>query len=86
MGNLTEALVTIATAIVGVAILSVIVSKKSNTAGVITAGAAAFGNSLGIAVSPVTGASVTGLSGIGSQSSSGFNLPALPSFNMGFAQ
>ena len=55
MNGLTEAVVTIATAIVGVAILSVLVSKKSNTAAVIQAAGSAFGNALGVAVSPVTG-------------------------------
>ena len=55
MNSLTEALVTIAVAITGVAILAVIVSKKSNTAAVIQAAGSAFGNSLAVAVSPVTG-------------------------------
>lgn len=55
MNNITEAIVTIATAIVGVAILAVIVSRNSNTAGVIQAGASGFSNSLGVAISPITG-------------------------------
>lgn len=55
MNSLTEALVTIATAICGVALLALIVSKKSNTAAVLQAMGSAFGNSLGVAVSPVTG-------------------------------
>lgn len=55
MNSMTEALVTIATAICGVALLALIVSKKSNTAAVIQAMGSAFGNSLGVAVSPVTG-------------------------------
>ena len=55
MNNITEALVTIATAIVGVAIISVLVSKKSNTAAVIQAAASGFSNALGVSVSPVTG-------------------------------
>jgi hypothetical protein len=50
-------IVTIATAIVGLAIIAVLVSKKSNTAGVIQAGGSAFGNALGVAEAPVTGAS-----------------------------
>lgn len=54
-----EAAVTILTAIVGVAILSVLVSQKSNTTGVIQAFGSAFTNSLGIAEAPVTGASYT---------------------------
>lgn len=82
MSQTMEAVVTILTAIVGVAILSVLVSKKSNTAGVISAGSAAFGNALGIAVSPVTGSTVSGLGGgqgggNGGGFGSGFNLPSL---------
>lgn len=71
MSQTTEAVVTILTAIVGVAILSVLVSKKSNTVGVIEAAGAAFGNSLGIATAPVTGANVDGLSGLSYNSSGG---------------
>jgi len=55
MNNMTEAMVTIATAIVGVAIVSVLVSKKSNTANVIQAAASGFSNALGVSISPVTG-------------------------------
>lgn len=55
MNNLTEAAVTIFSAIIGVAILSVLVSQKANTAGVIQAAASGFSNSIGAAVSPVTG-------------------------------
>jgi hypothetical protein len=57
MNTLTEALVTIATAIVGLGIVSVLVSKKSQTPAVIQATGSAFGNSLGVAESPVTGSS-----------------------------
>lgn len=53
----TEAIVTIATAIVGVALLAILVSQKSNTTGVIQAFGSAFTNSLGVAEAPVTGAS-----------------------------
>lgn len=58
MNSITETVVTIATAIVGVALLALIVSRKSNTAGVIQAAGSAFSNALGVATSPVTGASV----------------------------
>ena len=47
--------VTIAVAIVGVATLSVIVSKQANTAGVIQAAGGAFSGALTAAVSPVSG-------------------------------
>lgn len=52
----TEAIVTIATAIVGVALLAVLVSQKSNTTGVVQAFGSAFTNALGVAEAPVTGA------------------------------
>jgi hypothetical protein len=55
MNTFTEALVTIASAIVGLAIVSVLVSKKSQTPAVIQASGSAFGNALGVAESPVTG-------------------------------
>lgn len=84
MSNLTEAVVTILTAIVGVAILSVIVSKKSNTAEVIGAAGRAFGNSLGIATAPVTGASVSGLTGLGSSGGGVLNMPSINLPNLSF--
>lgn len=55
--QLITSVVTVLTAIVGVAIISVLVSKNANTAGVIQAGAAGFSQSLGTALSPVTGSS-----------------------------
>ena len=63
MGDqLITAMVTILTAIVGVAFLSVLVSKNSNTSGVISAGGSAFAQDLATAVSPVSGGSlVSGL-------------------------
>ena len=58
MGAFTEGLITIALAIIGLAMVSVIVSRKANTSGVIQAAASGFGNAMGVAESPVTGASV----------------------------
>lgn len=55
MNTITEALVTIASAIVGLAIVSILVSKKAQTPQVIQATGSAFGNALGVAESPVTG-------------------------------
>lgn len=49
-------------AIVGVAILALVVSKNSNTAGVITATGNAYSGALGVALSPVTGTGGTGSS------------------------
>jgi len=66
MNQLTETAASIGLAIVGVAILAIIISRRSNAAGVITALGASFSNALGVAVSPVTGAPVAGLTGIGS--------------------
>ena len=56
MNGLVEAATTIALAVVGLAIVSVLVSNKANTAGVIQAGASGLANNLGVAESPVTGA------------------------------
>lgn len=53
--QMITAVVSILTAVVGVAILATIVSKNSNTAGVISAGGSAFSGILGTALSPVTG-------------------------------
>jgi hypothetical protein len=54
MGKWTDAIVAMATAIVGVAIIAVIVSKRSNTADVIKAAGSAYGDILRVAVSPIT--------------------------------
>lgn len=58
MSNGTEQVVTVAVAIVGVAILAVLVSKNSNTAAVIRETGAAFSGALTAAVSPITGRGV----------------------------
>lgn len=55
MDKITEAIVTILSLIVGVAILSVLVSPKATTSQVIQATASGFGNDLAVAMSPVTG-------------------------------
>lgn len=71
--NVIGALVTIGTAIVGIAILAVLVSKQANTAGVISAGGSAFAQDISAAVSPITG----GQSGFGLSSFSGQGAPIL---------
>ena len=53
--NLITSVVSVALAIVGVAIIAVLVSKNANTAGVITASGSSFSQALGTALSPVTG-------------------------------
>jgi heme/copper-type cytochrome/quinol oxidase subunit 2 len=55
MDKITEGVVTVFTAIIGVAILAILVSPKAQTSSVIQAVASGFGNSLGVAESPVTG-------------------------------
>lgn len=58
MNSLTEAVLTILMAIVGVAILALLVSPKAKTSEVIQSLASGFGNSLAVAQSPVTGNAV----------------------------
>jgi PRD1 phage membrane DNA delivery len=56
MGDkLIESLTTVAVAIVGVALLAVLVSGQAKTSAVISAGATGFAQDIGAAVSPVTG-------------------------------
>lgn len=72
--QLITSVVTILTAIVGVAIIAVLVSKNANTTGVISAGAGGFSQALSTALSPVVGGggfgSFTGGGG-------GLNIPGL---------
>jgi hypothetical protein len=63
MGDqIVAGVVTVATAIIGVAIIAVLVSRNAQTSQVLQAGGSAFGNVLSVAESPVTG-SGSGLSG-----------------------
>jgi len=57
MSPFLESLTTISVAIVGLALVAVLVSKRAQTPAVIQASGSAFANALGIAESPVTGAS-----------------------------
>jgi PRD1 phage membrane DNA delivery len=57
MNEMWTSLVTIATAIVGIAILAVLVSRNAQTPAVIGAAAQGFAADIGAAVSPVTGGS-----------------------------
>lgn len=63
MDNLWSSLVTIATAITGVAIIAVIVSRNAQTPEVLRAAGSAFSSSLAVAVSPVTGSKFVGFTG-----------------------
>ena len=59
MSQLTEAAVTIALAIIGLATLSALISRNANTTGVVQAISSGFSNSLATATAPVTGAGVS---------------------------
>lgn len=53
--QLITSVVTVLTAVIGVAILAVLVSNNSNTTGVLKAGGNAFTGILGAAESPISG-------------------------------
>jgi hypothetical protein len=68
MGKTGETLLGIGSLIVGIAALSVILSRNSATANIIQAAASGFSNVLGVAISPSSGQAVqTDLSYPGSQ-------------------
>lgn len=58
MHPILEAVTTVLIAIVGVAIIALIISPKAKTSQVIQATASGFGNSLAVAMTPVTGENV----------------------------
>lgn len=66
MNQLVNSVTVLLSAIVGVAILSVILSKNSNTTAVITAGTTGFGSLLKDAEGPVSGSSLGSLPSLGS--------------------
>ena len=83
MDKIGEGVITIFTAIIGVAILSILVSPKANTTNVIQSIASGFGNSWAVAQSPVTGNAVN--INTSYPSSQGYGMPqfgtgGLPSF------
>lgn len=69
----SEPVVTVLTAIIGVAIIAVLVSQKANTGNVIASLGGAFSNALSAAVSPVTGNSASPNVNAGS-SNNGFSV------------
>lgn len=76
--HLISSLATIAMAIVGIAIIAVLVSGRAQTAGVITSAGTAFANDISAAVAPVTGANAqinTGGGGFGLGGFSGLGAP-----------
>jgi hypothetical protein len=72
MNTIVEAGVTIALAVIGLAIISVIISRNANTTEVIRAGASGLANNLAVAASPVTGVNVSPSLGYPSPSNQGF--------------
>jgi len=66
MSELTHATVSIALAIVGVAILAVLVSKNAMTSQVIGSAGSAFSGALAAAEGPVTGYTPSNFGGLGS--------------------
>jgi len=50
-----DSIITVLTAIVGVAIIAVLVSKQANTTNVISSAGTAFSQIVGAAISPVSG-------------------------------
>lgn len=62
--KLITSVVTIGTAIIGVAVIAVLVSKNANTSGVIQSASQGFSSTLATALSPVTGSGGSG--GLGS--------------------
>lgn len=59
MQPIVEAVSTIALAVIGLAIISVLVSKNAQTSSVIQAGASGLANNIAVAESPVSGTQVS---------------------------
>lgn len=60
LGKSFSEIMTIASSIVGLAIVAVLVSKQANTANVFRAAGGAFSGAIGAAVAPVTGGNFAG--------------------------
>lgn len=58
MNAFAEGIVTIALGIIGLAVVATLVSKKAQTPAVLQSVFSGFGNTLGVAESPVTGAAI----------------------------
>lgn len=57
MNSFAEGAATIVLAVIGLAMVAIIVSRKSNAGGIIQAAASGVSNAIGVAISPVTGSS-----------------------------
>lgn len=80
MDKFWETIITVTSGIVGLAIVAVLVSRKSQTPAVIQSAASGFANSLGVAASPVTGLGYN----INTSYPGSGGFAGLPSFNGGF--
>jgi hypothetical protein len=67
--QLISSMVTVATAIIGLAIIATLVSRNANTAGVVNAGGNAFSGALLAAQAPVIG---SGFNSAGTYSGAGY--------------
>ncbi len=54
-GEVTNALLSVATALIGLAALSVFLSKNANTTAVISSGSSALNSGISAAIAPITG-------------------------------
>lgn len=77
MNQTVQSLVAVLSAIIGLAIIAVLVSRNAQTSSVISSAGAAFANDLSAAVAPVTGASAQINTGGGS-GFGGFSLQGSP--------
>jgi membrane DNA delivery protein len=59
MGNFAPAVVSVIAAVIGLAMVAVLVSKSANTSSVISSAGSALSSIIGSAVSPVTGSTST---------------------------
>jgi hypothetical protein len=80
MDKFIEAGVTIAGLIAAVAIVSALVSKNAQTAGVVQSVASGYANNIAVALSPVTGQSIQGGINTGYPSLGGMGLPTFGGF------
>lgn len=78
MNSGVEAIVTIATGIIGLAIVAVLVSNKAQTGSVLGAAGSAFANALSAATGPVTGATTAPVNAV----SSGFSMPSFSNLGL----
>lgn len=65
MGDIGEKLTGIVAAVIGLAVLAIVISQKANTANVLGAFFGGISNLVGVAISPVTGQAVSGLNASG---------------------